>query len=294
MEFHFTPSERLKKILKVIVKVIISSIALYIVLKNIDLKRTKIILSQSNMLWLLFALIFFNFSQMISSFRLNYFFKAIGLSLSSNYNMKLYYVGMFYNLFLPGGIGGDGYKVYLLNKHHKTPVKDLIWASLLDRGTGLVSLIILALIALIFSRAYLAMAGFRYLVYVALVFILPVYYLFVKIAFPKFVGVFKNTNFLALVVNTVETVGMIAILLALHVHAQYSDYLVLFFIADIAAVIPFTIGGVGARELIFLLGCKYLSIDVNTGVAFSLIFFLITALSSFTGAFLNVQESENN
>jgi len=32
---------------------------------------------------------------------------------------------MFYNLFLPGGIGGDGYKIYLLNKLSNKSIKSL-------------------------------------------------------------------------------------------------------------------------------------------------------------------------
>lgn len=56
----------------------------------------------------------FNISKIISSIRLNRYFKDINLSLSQTYNLKLYYLGMFYNLFLPGGIGGDGYKIYII------------------------------------------------------------------------------------------------------------------------------------------------------------------------------------
>lgn len=51
-------------------------------------------------------------------------------------NLKLYALGMFYNLFLPGGSGGDGYKVYLLRKLYKAPVKHLLSAVLLDRING--------------------------------------------------------------------------------------------------------------------------------------------------------------
>lgn len=76
------------------------------------------------------------------------------------------------------------------------------------------------------------------------------------------------------------------ILLALGVNAHFTAYLFLFLVSSIAAVIPVTIGGVGARELVYLYGHQYLAIDEKTGVAFTLLFFLITATSSLTGVLI--------
>ena len=53
---------------------------------------------------------------------------------------------MYYNLFLPGGIGGDGYKIYLLNKKYGTKARKLFWAVLLDRINGVLALFVLAMV----------------------------------------------------------------------------------------------------------------------------------------------------
>ncbi len=135
-----------KGILKFIFKVSVSALAIYVVVQKIDLVQTKNILLHVHIGWIFLAIVAFNLSKFISSIRLNRFFQAIGLNLPCLYNLRLYYVGMFYNLFLPGGIGGDGYKVYLLNRSHKTGLKDLISATLLDRISGLVALIFLAML----------------------------------------------------------------------------------------------------------------------------------------------------
>jgi len=50
---------------------------------------------------------------------------------------------MFPNFFLPGGITGDRFKVYLLNKVFKTSVKKLLQIVLFDHLGGLVSVIFL-------------------------------------------------------------------------------------------------------------------------------------------------------
>ncbi len=57
---------------------------------------------------------------------------------------------MFYNLFLPGGIGGDGYKIYLLQKNYQTGTKKIFGAVLADRISGMVALVVLALIGVSF------------------------------------------------------------------------------------------------------------------------------------------------
>jgi uncharacterized membrane protein YbhN (UPF0104 family) len=61
--------------------------------------------------------------------------------------------------------------------------------------------------------------------------------------------------------------------------------MILFLLSSVVAVLPFTIGGIGARELVFIFGADYLLIDKNTAVAFSILFFIITAVSSLSGIF---------
>jgi hypothetical protein len=48
-----------------------------------------------------------------------------GLKLNPKYNLRLYFLGLFYNVLLPGGIGGDGYKIFMSEaKHIKFPAKN--------------------------------------------------------------------------------------------------------------------------------------------------------------------------
>jgi hypothetical protein len=47
---------------------------------------------------------------------------------------------MFYNLFLPGAISGDAYKVVLLTRKYDVSYKKITAAVLLDRFSGLLAL----------------------------------------------------------------------------------------------------------------------------------------------------------
>ncbi|QKG53302.1 lysylphosphatidylglycerol synthase transmembrane domain-containing protein [Hymenobacter sp. BRD67] len=90
--------------------------ALWLVARHLDLPTLGRTLRYARPGWLGLAAGLFTLSKLISSVRLNTFFRAVGIQLTERYNLRLYWLGMFYNLFLPGGIGGDGYKVYLLGK----------------------------------------------------------------------------------------------------------------------------------------------------------------------------------
>ena len=280
---------KLKNISKVLFRIAVSALALYVVFRKVDFNETKNIFLHAYPLWLLWALVAFNLSKIISSFRLNIFFEQAGLVLERLYNLRLYYVGMFYNLFLPGGIGGDGYKIYLLNKFCKTPVRHLISATLLDRISGMVSLSFLAF-ALALTLKIPIDGVWPYIILGSLVIITyPAFYLVFKILFKKFIPSFTGTNIYSLFVQGFQLVSAYCILKSLGVHELYIEYLVLFLVSSVVAVLPFTIGGVGARELVFILGSNYFFIDRNTAIAFSLMFFMITAISSFIGIFLETK-----
>jgi uncharacterized membrane protein YbhN (UPF0104 family) len=278
-----------KGILKFILKVSISALAIYVVIQKIDLQQTKDILLHVHAGWIILALMAFNVSKGIASVRLNRFFKSIGLNLPGLYNLKLYYIGMFYNLFLPGGIGGDGYKVYLLNRSHKTSLKDLISATLLDRVSGLAALVFLAIFLALFVDLSFIGPWVTWILVAILIIYYPSYFIVFRILFGKFLAAYTISSVLSLAVQLAQLLCAYLILKALMVDSMYIEYMTLFLLSSVVAVIPFTIGGVGARELVFIFGADYLMIDKNTAVAFSILFFIVTAVSSFSGIFFETK-----
>ena len=283
-----------KGLLKFVLKASLSTLAIYVVIQKIDLVETQKIIFQTSLGWLLLAFFMFNISKIISSIRLNSFFQAIGLLLSGWYNLRLYYIGMFYNLFLPGGIGGDGYKVYLLHKTYNTSVKQLVAASLLDRISGLFALVFLALAMGMFLDLSVFGNGISGILIALLIISYPMYYIVVKYVFKSFLKSFHISNLYSFGVQTFQLICAFFIFKSLGVQGLYLEYLTLFLISSVVAVLPFTIGGVGARELVFIFGANYFMIDKNTAVAFSILFFLITALSSFSGLFLKTGDKTMN
>ena len=80
--------------------------------------------------------------------------------------------------------------------------------------------------------------------------------------------------------------------MALANHENILTYQLVFLLSSIVAVLPLTIGGIGARELVFIYAHSYVGISGTAAVAFSLIFFLISAVVSLLGVFVKVELGE--
>ncbi len=240
----------------------------------------------SHLGWVFLAWMFFVASKLFSAIRLNIYFRDIGLRLPEIKNIKLYLIGMFYNLFLPGGIGGDGYKVYLLNKVHKTPVKQLINAALLDRGNGLAVLLwLMFCLMLLLNLPWDFPITMFWLGILGIVFIPIGFYLVMLLFFKQFMGSVPSTTGFSFLNQLLQLCSAYFILVSMGVEDQYIPYLFVFLVSSTVSVLPLTIGGVGARELVFVFAHDYVGIDQNVAVAFSLLFFLISMLTSLFGLF---------
>jgi len=279
----------LKNQLKTALKILLTGGALYLVFQKIDTEQLLQLSKNLSWPWLLPAIALFVGSKAATAIRLNHYFANIQLVLSTWENWRLYLIGMFYNLFLPGGIGGDGYKVFLLNKAFKTPVKQLLKASLLDRLGGLVAIValLLALVGLI----ELPWQGFetwttKVLLLAAALGVVPAFWLLQKVLFPNFLPSFWKGIIWSLVGQLAQMASVFCLLLALGVQDKFLAYQAVFLLSSIVAVLPLTIGGVGARELVVVYAHSYVGIQETEAVAFSLLFFLISAAVSLSGAWV--------
>ncbi len=273
-----------KKRLITFLKILTSLLLLGFVLSQVDTKQLLATIKNLNSFYLFLAFLLFHLSKILSSIRLNYYFKNLGIYLPEWEALRLYYVGMFYNLFLPGGIGGDGYKLYLLQKRFQKGYKEILKALLLDRLSGLVALIVLAAALWLFSsfNQFFILNIFALL---ALIFSYPLFFYIHKRYFATFWPSVTITTLLGLGVQLLQLLSAFMIVKSFEIPLPTIDFLTLFLISSVVAVLPLTIGGVGAREFTFLYGLKLLGEDPSIGIAFSLLFFAITLLASAFGIF---------
>jgi glycosyltransferase 2 family protein len=282
---------RFKRLLKTLLKFAITGAALYFVIRKIDVSDVISLYSKSNLFFILLATVLFAISKLVSAYRLNIYFRAIEIHLSEKTNIRLYLLGMFYNLFLPGGIGGDGYKIYLLQKQYQAGTKRILGAVLADRVSGMMALIVLALLGAswlrIESAAAFTVYNLQFTIYNLAFLLIPLvflsYYLFLKYIYPYFLKINLVTFGYGFIVQLLQVACAWFLLLALGETENHLAYLVIFLVSSAVAVLPISIGGVGVRELTFLYGSQLLNVDMNIAVGISFLFYLITALVSLAG-----------
>ncbi|EEI91606.1 hypothetical protein HMPREF0765_2916 [Sphingobacterium spiritivorum ATCC 33300] len=269
-------------ILKNILKVVVTIGALYWVFSKVDIKDLVEAIRNSNPLFLFLAFLAFLLSIFISSSRLLSFLKGIGLDVSEKYNFKLYQLGLFYNLFLPGGIGGDGYKIYFLRKKFKIKGRKLLSALFFDRLSGLWALCLIISALIIFMPQLKIPNALTAACFISGTI---VYYLVIWKFFPDFKPRFFRTHIKAIGVQSMQVLSAIMILYALGFEGKFSPYLFLFLASSLVAIIPFSVGGLGMREIVYMWGAKIFYLDSHLAVLISLLFYIISALVSVSGAY---------
>lgn len=265
-----------------VLKLVLSAVLLYFVYTKINLTEIKTVLGSSRPGYLFLALLLFIGSKLLAAFRLNLYFKTLGIRLLQSSNLKLYALGMFYNLFLPGGIGGDAYKGYRIKKAFGTPVKKVLSVLVLDRLSGLLALFLLACL-LLYALQLSALEGYDWLALLLVPVSIGFFWMLGRRFFPYTLSIFWRSLSYSLGVQVAQLLCVQCILMALSIEADQGAYLLVFLVSSIVSVLPLTLGGIGSREVTFYYGAEFLRLQETRSIAISITFFLITALVSLMG-----------
>lgn len=262
-------------------KILISLGLLYFVYTKIDWNLLGKEWQNANKFLLVLAFISFLLSQVVSVFRVDLYFKQAGVHLSFANNARLYLLGMFYNFFIPGGVGGDAYKVIALNKHFNQPIKTLTSAVFFDRFIGLCAICILICVGVVLIPLDIPFWVKAVLFGVGLVSAL-VGPKILGMLFPKFKSVFYPTLLYSFIVQGFQIGTIVLALLATHPENNIWVYILIFLASSILSIVSFA--GIGIRETVFYYAAQYLNFNPDVSAGIALIFSIITMITSLFGA----------
>ena len=239
-----------RKVFTTALKIAISAALVYFIFSKVDFTEVLAILRQINPFYLLLSFILFILSKIIASYRLNLYFHQLKIYLTQKSNLKLYLLGMFYNLFLPGGIGGDAYKGYLIKKKFEIKTKKVVSILVLDRLSGLLLLFVYAcLLALMIQNDTLQ--NFKVLFVIALLASIFIFWMVHRLIFHDMLPIFWNSFIHSALVQLAQLGSAFFILKSLGIQMDTLSYLFIFLLSSIVSVLPLTIGGIGSREVTF-------------------------------------------
>jgi uncharacterized protein (TIRG00374 family) len=153
--------------LKLIVKILITLAILFVIARNIDLAAVLNVVRGMQTKYLLLALLMQLLSAAIASYRWYLIMQRLSFKQGPMFFLQSYLKGSFFNQALPGGIGGDAYRVLECSKLQNSR-KPAFYGVLLDRILGLIGILLLNLIANIAYPDLLPAAIFHLLNVIAL------------------------------------------------------------------------------------------------------------------------------
>lgn len=282
-----TKKKTLKSQLYTLAKIAITIALLYFVFTKIPFQKVWLVLKTANPIWLIGSLVCFVGSQWVSAKRLLKVFHVVEFHITNTLNNILYLVGMFYNFFIPGGIGGDAYKVYFLNKKYEWNTKKLSAAVLLDRFMGLTAIGILVVILSAWIP-YVKAQKLLWMLPLLLVLGIVAAYVFVKRMFPSFHKVFTVTLLQSVVIQLLQCLCVVFILMSLNAQSNnYILYVLVFLVSSVLSIFSFS--GIGIRELVFYQAATFFVFDETIAVTIGLLFSFMTALVSLFGIVFHIK-----
>lgn len=138
----------MRKHLSTVVKIGVTLLGLAIVLARFDVRAIGVALAEAQIGWLLAGFLLFNAGVVLRAYRWLILVRSLQAAVPFRRLVELYFVGGFFNVFLPSGFGGDVVRV--LELAQDVPAGLAAGTVLIDRLTGLMALFALALFALPF------------------------------------------------------------------------------------------------------------------------------------------------
>jgi glycosyltransferase 2 family protein len=200
----------------------------------------------------------------------------------------VHYVSSLYATILPGAIGGDAYKVWWLKKHTPLSMGLLVRMVIAARGSGLWMLLNITAICAFFSKPVAALVPFApEVLVVGVVFVTAVYLVVLRYIMLMQPVIQPEAEGYSLLGQVAFALTAYFLLLGMGQGAHALEYVVLFMVSCVVAMLPLSIGGIGLREFTLLHTAPLLGVSVSHGVALALAFTLLNLVVAAIGAVLH-------
>mgnify|MGYP000880630341 CR=1 FL=1 len=106
-----------KKSIILFIKIVVSGLLLSWLIYSLDWIALRDVIKKADLGWLILSGVFIVISMVISVEKWSLVLKAEGINLPWFQLWKAYWIGIFFNNFLPSSIGGDGIRIFLIGRN---------------------------------------------------------------------------------------------------------------------------------------------------------------------------------
>lgn len=263
-----------------LIRTIITGALIWLVSKRVNLQEIADIFLKASPGWLVLAIFIYISSLLLSSHRSALYLSSIGIHLSPFAALGLYMKGTVYNVLLPGGIGGDGYKILVLRTNGGPSVKQIFQAFFFERLSGLWAIISLLCVLNATLNTPLLPPMWLWMI---LVLGTAAYYLIMRKFFAEHSVFFARTHLISLTIQGLVSVSVLCILQSQPLPFEFRSYLMSFHGSTIFSILNIGLSGLGVREFAMGYAANMLQNDPALSVFVASAFWLVSTISAIPG-----------
>lgn len=280
----------MKKYINFFIRLSVTALLILYLFKKIEITQVLNIFVLINPLVFLSASLLYILSSYISTLRWKIFLNEKELKISTLFS--LYLIGSFFNNALPGIIGGDVVKIFMIKE--KTGIREAIASVFMDRYTGLFALLLISLVFFILFYNKLPKHIFLWLVpisfsgfIVGTLFLMVISRVKMLRELKDYISTFTQKQilkgiFYSLLVQFIVIISVYIIFYGLNISISFFELCVFLPIIILISMLPISISGLGVREWCFILFFGN-SFGESQVVAVSFLWFLSQAFASVIG-----------
>ncbi|HEY7167910.1 MAG TPA: lysylphosphatidylglycerol synthase transmembrane domain-containing protein [Candidatus Binatia bacterium] len=303
--------KKAKPILVLLIKILVSLGLLAFFFSRIHIERFFNTFASANFAYIGLAMAVYFASQFLGAIRWKVLARPLGFNVSLKLYFVFYLIGMFFNLFAPGTVGGDVSRIYYLAREGDAG-REKRWGGatmnsavvvFIDRVIGMMVLIWVGAMGLLLFPQYRVPHAVRLLTFgLAAAFIaggllLPIlrrllpagsHPILVKLrvavsaynsdwrAVPQAIG-------LSFVIHFLQAWIHLMLAAALAIDLPFSYCTIIYPLVGTFSALPVSLNGLGLREGGYLYFLGLIGINSEKGIAFGLLLFLVVAADSLIG-----------
>lgn len=305
----------MNKKLLIFLRLIVTVAVLFALFKFIPYKNLVEIYKNSHKGYIIFSFFIFVCCYITAVLRWKFLLSSLGIRISLREAVYSYFSGIFFNLFFPSFVAGDIFRGFSISYRYGEPAK-VASSVLLDRFSGSIALILLAVSSYIFGRNIVGLkvigipllvlsfaGGVAFLAIFNKSFFLFLMKIFKKNSllrekllsfhdqlyfFAKNPNIFIKSLFYSFPIQILTCLGFFISAKAFDVHLGLLCFLILVPIIMAIALIPITIAGAGTREASAIYFFSLVGIDKSVSLSISLVNLIFTISMGILGGIFYV------
>ncbi|MCP4360270.1 MAG: flippase-like domain-containing protein [Chloroflexi bacterium] len=307
-----------------VVRLIVSVLALGVVFYLIDIRSFGPILAEIDIVYYLGGILLYVVAIMILALRLRVILAAAGVRMGLFSLVEINMVGQFFSLFLPTAVGGDVARMYELShqsSHQATSTSISISAVLLDRIIGLFTLALLSVVGLVVGAQFIPGTAVKWAAFSLLFGLIFAWWLLLnRRLMAHFQWIFQlpllnrseetvkqlynllyylnrqpklivSCLIISLVVQSMEILSVVMMAQALDIHIAVFTYFIFVPLIWLVTMMPLSLNGIGFREGAYIFFFGQAGVLPALAVLLSLLVFSARVLVGLLGGLLFLKNS---